>query len=283
MARIAPTITFDPPCSDLRVTVRRWPGGGAVFVFNEGQDVYHGTASATLAGKLHEIELATGLVRAVNVASPSDSRQTIPLTLDGWQSMLLIACPHDVPVASPTAHKVLQSVDLADDWTARVDRQYVAGEHDYEIRQSPQPEFKPAALGCWAEKLGLGADFSGHVTYRRKVNVPESLRGGRLLLDLGDVEYAARVSVDGQKLGCVLWSPWRIELSPLNDRCEFVLEITVSNTLANEITSRRVREAWGERKGPGWPSPYHKRALQFEMDSRGGGLLGPVRLQRATP
>ena len=114
-----------------------------------------------------------------------------------------------------------------------------------------------------------------------RVRLPDSWPGGRLLLDLGGVEYAARVSIDGRPIGCVLWSPWRIELPPLGDRREFTLEIEVANTLANELTSARVREAWAKRTGPGWPSCYHQRALDFEMDSRGGGLLGPVRLELA--
>jgi len=103
----------------------------------------------------------------------------------------------------------------------------------------------------------------------------------RLVLDLGGVEYAVRVRVDGRNVGCVLWNPWRLELPSLAGRSEFELEITVSNTLANELTSRRVRDAWSKRKGPGWPGPYHQRELKFETESRGGGLLGPVCLQRA--
>ena len=47
----------------------------------------------------------------------------------------------------------------------------------------------------------------------------------------------------------MLWSPWRIELPPLKNRREFVLEIEVSNTLANEITSQRVRDAWAQAQG----------------------------------
>jgi hypothetical protein len=172
---------------------------------------------------------------------------------------------------------------LADGWTARVDRQYAVGEHDYEVRQWDKAEFKPVSLGPWATTLGVGKDFSGHATYRRTVKIPEPLRGGRLVLDLGQAEYAAQVRVDGQNVGCVLWNPWRLELPSLEGRSEFELEIAVSNTLANELTSQRVRDAWSKRKGPGWPGPYHKRELGFETESRGGGLLGPVRLQRATP
>jgi len=282
LAGVKPTVGLEPRAAGLRTLVRRWPGGGAAFVFNEGATSYRGTLSVPLEGTLREIEPATGLVRAVG-ASVSEKCRTVPVTLAPWQTMLLVSGSADAPIASPALRKVLRSVDLADGWTARVDRQYVAGEHDFEIQATPQAAFKPAALGRWAEKLSLGRDFSGHVTYRRTVAVPASMTGGRLLLDLGAVEYAARVSIDGHRIGSVLWSPWQIELPPLGNRSEFVLEIEVSNTLANELTSQRVRDAWAKRSGLGWPSPYHEMSLGFERDSRGGGLVGPVRLQLATP
>lgn len=285
LAKIAPTMKCDPPSPDLRVLVRRWPGGGAAFLFNEGQEAYSGAASLKLEGNLHEVEPVTGLTRRVQIARSSDGRRTIPLTLAAGESMLLVSSAQAPPAdaALSAAHKVVQSVELADGWRARVDRQYAVGEHDYEVRPWNKAEFKPAGLGPWATTLGLGEDFSGHVTYRRTVRIPETLRGGRLVLDLGRVEYAVRVRVDVQNVGCALWSPWRLELPPLAGRSEFELEIAVSNTLANELTSQRVRDAWSKRQGPGWPGPYHQRQLKFETESRGGGLLGPVRLQLAAP
>jgi hypothetical protein len=56
--------------------------------------------------------------------------------------------------------------------------------------------------------------------------------------------------------------------------------VRVANTLANELTSERVVKEWAARTGPGWPSPYHERALVFERESHGGGLPGPLRLTR---
>jgi hypothetical protein len=294
VAKIAPTVQLDPPSPDVRVLVRRWPGGGAAFLFNESEKAYTGRVSIALDGTPCEIEPATGLVRAVPILpSPSGrgaggegggktkpANCTISLHMAGWQSVLVVSSPQDASLhAAPSAAtKTVQSVDLSDGWTARVDRQYVVGEHDFEIHPAKNAELKPATLGGWAKSLRLGEDFSGHVTYRRTVSMPESMRGGRLLLDLGRLEYAARVSIDGREIGRVLWSPWRIELPALKNPAEFVLEIQVSNTLANELTSQRVRDAWA-KKPPGWVNQgYHNTALQFERESRGGGLLGPVRL-----
>ena len=78
VAKIAPTVQLDPPSPDIRVLVRRWPGGGAAFLFNEGQKAYAGTASIHLDGKLCEIEPATGLVRGVDVAGASGGRPDDP-------------------------------------------------------------------------------------------------------------------------------------------------------------------------------------------------------------
>ena len=285
LTKIAPTIRCDPPSPDLRVLARRWPSGGAAFLFNEGQEAYSGAASLKFGDNMHEVEPATGLTRPVRIVKSSDAGLTIPLALAAGESMLLVSSSQAQPAgaALPAARKVDRSVELAGGWTARVDRQYSVAEHDYEVRQWDKTEFKPVSLGRWATTLGLGEDFSGHVTYRRKVKIPETARDGRLVLDLGHVEYAARVRVDGRNVGCVLWNPWRLELPSLTGRGEFELEIAVSNTLANELTSQRVRDAWSKRKGPGWPGPYHQRELAFETESRGGGLLGPVRLQLATP
>jgi hypothetical protein len=299
VANVAPTVDLDPVSPDLRVLVRRWPGGGAVFLFNEGEKPYTGRVSIPLDGKLCEVDPTTGVLRAIEnppslstneaegegVRKSEKATQAVVLNLVGAQSMMLVSAAQDAPadVAPPATPKVTQSLDLTDGWAARVDRQYVVGEHDFEIHPTGNPQFKPAALGHWANALGLGEDFSGHVTYRRTVSVPESMRGGRVRLDLGGLECAARVSIDGREVGRVLWSPWRIHLPPLEGRAEFVLEIQVANTLANEITSQRVRNDWSKRKDPGWPSPYNARQIQFEMDSRGGGLIGPVRLQRVAP
>jgi hypothetical protein len=287
LADIVPTAKCEPACSGLRVSLRRWPGGGAMFVFNEGNDDYRGLITFDLDGKLHEVEPATGAIRAVEIADSSDidssgNRQPVPLNLMVGESRLLIASANvHANLAATVSFENSgqeQSIELADGWTASVERQYVVGEHDFEIHPFANAEFQPATLGRWATSLRLGEDFSGHVTYRRTVSVPDSWHGKRLFLTLGGLEYAARVSVDGRPVGCVLWSPWRIELPPPMDHDEFVLDIEVSNTLANELTSQRVRDAWTKRIGPGWPGLYHARALEFEQKARGGGLLGPVSL-----
>jgi hypothetical protein len=287
IAAITPTVQLSTASSNIRVAQRTWTGGGAVFLFNEGQNAYNGTATIELAGKPYQLDPATGVTRRLNYTSLPNGKLSVSLNLAAGESLVLVSQPaQDVPanLAPAATTTVAQSMMLADGWKARVDEQYVVGQHDFEIHPTTNPQFQSVALGRWATTLGLTADFSGHVTYRRTVTLPESMRGGRLMLDLGGLEYAARVKIDGQEVGNVLWAPWQIELPSLGNRTQFTLDIEMSNTLANEITSQRVQNLWASMSGQsGWPSPYNSTELPFEMESRGGGLLGPVKLLLVVP
>ena len=138
-------------------------------------------------------------------------------------------------------------------------------------------EYQPITLGSWNPLVG--PDFSGTVSYRRHVKLPSDWLGKRLRLNLGKLDYAAKARINDQEIGVVLWSPTSLEFTPPKNQTEFVLTIEVANTLASELTSERVQREWSQRHGPGWPGPYHQRALEFEKESRSGGLFGPVKIE----
>jgi len=117
------------------------------------------------------------------------------------------------------------------------------------------------------------------VDYIIPVEIPETWADTALQLETGPIEYAATVFVDNMSVGQMLWPPWRINLPPLAAGPHQIV-LRVANTLANELTSQRATDIWSRKSGPGWPSPYHQRALVFEQESRGGGLQGPVTLTR---
>jgi hypothetical protein len=156
-------------------------------------------------------------------------------------------------------------------------KQVSAGEHDFEFEDRTFDRVPFAQSSVW--KNWLSEDYSGEVEYRFEVDVPGPWAGSPLQLETGAIEYAATVFVDGRKAGTLLWPPWRVTLPPC-EAGKHTIAIRVANTLANELTSERVTQAWAQKSGPGWPSPYHKRALEFERESRGGGIAGPIRIFR---
>lgn len=277
LSAIEPTVRLVPPAPSLRVAVRRWPGGGAAFLFNEGDTAYDGRAGFPLTGEPLEIDLADGTAHALPGAEITDRGTAAPIALGGGESkLILFGRRDDAGTVHPPRGGETRSLAIDEGWEARPSRRHLVGEHDYEIRSEDTGPFQRVELGSW--KAIVGDDFSGRVVYRRVVRVPPGWDRRSLAIDLGRIDFAARVRIDGRDAGIVL-PPRTIAVVPeIGATGEFLLEVEVANTLADELTSARVREAWDRRTGPGWPGPYHARALDFEKDSRGGGLFGPARL-----
>ncbi len=134
-------------------------------------------------------------------------------------------------------------------------------------------EWTQARLGDWREFLG--PHFSGTAEYRCEFNVPEEIAGTEAAIDLGRVRYVARVRLNGQEIGRRAWVPYRLEVSGLLQPNTNVLEVEVTNTLADQALRPDVLEMMQAR---GWRNVYRLRAENFEKDSLGGGLLGPLTL-----
>ncbi len=109
--------------------------------------------------------------------------------------------------------------------------------------------------GDWSQ-VGVLRDYSGAAWYRRDLDLAEV--AGRTWVDLGAVGATALVRLNGEDIGTLLSTPWRLELTGRLRPGRNRLEIRVSNTLANHY--RTV------------PTRYHGDLVS--------GLLGPVRLLR---
>ncbi|MEO7600351.1 MAG: glycosyl hydrolase, partial [Opitutus sp.] len=141
--------------------------------------------------------------------------------------------------------------------------------------------------------------FSGSATYRRPLTVPvDWLKSGRrVFLDLGRVEIAAEVRLNGQDLG-VLWKPpFQVDVTRQLRAGENTLEIRVTNLWSNRLIGdeslpRTDGYAMRADRMPAWyvknePMPAGPRSTFttynfFETDRtlQPSGLLGPVTLQQ---
>lgn len=273
-----PVLICDPPHRELRATARDLTNGEAIyFVFNEGLTPYRGRLVLHEQGSLRRFLPQTGRIELLHTASMTDGGQAADVAIEGMESLLIHAGVRSEPASSQAKTTTPPSwQELREGWMLRPLQRHLVGEHDFEIRPCDStPPVSLERLGPWAPQLT--ADFSGRAEYRTTLEIPTEWANRPLVLDLGKVEYACEVYIHERPIGKILWRPWRITLPPLTTG-KHALSIVVSNTLANELTSDRVRNEWSRKKGPGWPSPYHERALRFEMESRGGGLFGPVRL-----
>jgi len=270
---VTPLLALAPMCRGVRVAARQLKDRRIVVVFNEGQSEYLGSMAAA-GTNVAELDLMTGEITRGIVEGQRVSVDLAP----GETRAFLFSHSRTRIGRQCLKGQSRITIDPAE-IRAVAGKQIVVGEHDFEIRRHTFERVPLNQSAVW--KTWLGADYSGEVDYEFVVNVPKAWSGSRLQLETGPLEYAATVLVDGTKAGHLLWSPWRLVL-PQCGTGPHTITLRVANTLANELTSDRVIRTWAEKKGPGWPSPYHQRALEFERESRGGGISGPVQVTRMT-
>ena len=266
-----PLLDLDPRCRDVRVAARQLTDQRMVVVFNEGGVAYRGSMGAPGAG-VSELDLMGGTITRATVHG-----KQVPLDLAAGETRAFLFSHSRPRFARPG--RVGQERITIDPGEIRAvsGKQIVVGEHDFEIRKHTFGHLSLNQSASW--KTWLGEDYSGEVDYEFILKVPEAWVGSHLQLETGPLEYAATVYVDGKRAGHLLWTPWQVVLPKCGAGSQ-TITIRVANTLANELTSARVSKEWDQKKGPGWPSPYHKRALEFERESRGGGISLPVQIMR---
>ena len=158
---------------------------------------------------------------------------------------------------------------LADGWTLRPLLQVHAEKSDYEMIALTTPA-QPTNLGDWRQQLG--DDFSGDALYVTEFHSPTA---GPAVIDLGDVRYAASIRLNGRKPQAKFMPPFRFEVKL--KRGQNRLEVTVSNTLANCLSTPTVAERFQVIIPK---CPYEERQRRFEKDSLESGLFGPVTVCR---
>ena len=155
-------------------------------------------------------------------------------------------------------------------------------------------------LMSWMESDEAGIKyFSGTATYVKRISIPAALLGqGKVLaLDLGAVEVIAEVRLNGKDLG-ILWKPpFRVDITPVAQPGENILEVAVTNLWPNRLIGDEQFppdaeynpggpiKAWPQWLIEGKPRPVPQRVTfttwqHWTKDSAllPSGLLGPVRL-----
>ena len=115
-----------------------------------------------------------------------------------------------------------------------------------------------------------GRHFSGTATFTAKF---EGRKGETVVLDLGDVEFAADVFVNGRKVRTLWGHPYRCEIGAFVKDGDNELRVDVTSTWFNRLAydsalPEKDRKTWTISAPPKGTPP------------RPAGLLGPVTLRR---
>jgi hypothetical protein len=147
------------------------------------------------------------------------------------------------------------------------------------------PDVQAGELVSWTNFGGEAVKiFSGTARYTISFQEPEGHAGG-WLLDLGRVCESANVKLNGKELGTLICLPFQITIPENRMEKENILEIEVSNLMANRIADL-------DRHGVKWKKFYNVNFPPRRRENRGpdglfdasgwlpreSGLLGPVKL-----
>jgi hypothetical protein len=190
-------------------------------------------------------------------------RTTVPLRLDAYDAVFVVfrkpagtqsrSLPVPVEIRMPVPEGA---------WTVA----FFAG------RGAPE-KITVERLASWTDNADRGVKyFSGTAAYSRTVQAPAEWfqKGGRLMLDLGDVKNVAQVAVNGKDLGIVWKAPFRIDVTGALKPGANAVEVKVTNLWVNRLIGDQQPDA--EKK-------YTYTTQQFyKADSPllPSGLLGPV-------
>ena len=117
--------------------------------------------------------------------------------------------------------------------------------------------------------------FSGTASYRTSLAVPKAWLGSgqRVLLDLGEVDVMAQVSINGKPAGGLWKAPYQADITALVKPGQNIVEVKVTNLWANRLIGDAAADG-------GTPTTF----TTFKPYARPGaklmpsGLLGPVRV-----
>ena len=248
-------------------------GGDIYFVDSRADHAIDFTATFRVTGRAPELwEPATGQVQPVSYRIGNTST-AIPLHLEAYGTVFVVfRRPATVPALQlPEQHET--SVTSLDD----------ALNHDWSVSFQPGRGAPEAAsfdqLRSWSESPDYGIRyFSGTATYSKSIEIPASVlaHGARLWLDLGAVHELAAVAVNGQYLG-VLWkTPYKVEITNAVHAGSNQLVIEVTNLWVNRLIGDR--QPWALRKYTFTDfNPYRANSPLLPA-----GLLGPVRLDTSS-
>jgi len=265
---------------ELRLAVRDLGDLQVAFLMNESQEPIHFELEIVRDQpvSLEQWDPVTGERELLAMHGEVAEITRVPFRMRAGESALLVLDPDTQPEIP--AHKVrklsqpviIEVLDEPERVYIVSDYRIIDGDVDVRTGQSAEREL-PSRIGSW-DDLDL-IDFSGTVAYEFTFTIAPEYLAGPVYLDLGTVQYAARVVLNETELPLYGWPPFVHNVTRALQQGENRLRVEVTNTLANQCCKESVVH---EARDRGWFNTYFERSLPMMSESLPSGLLGPVRL-----
>jgi hypothetical protein len=286
---------IDPPAGvEVRFLHRRLPDSDIYFVSNAKDQALTVRAAFRISGKAAELwDPVSGRSRPAGYRVEK-GRTVVDIPFDPFGSTFVLFREAGAQARALRATDSRQLADLSADWLVTF----------------PPNRGAPAKMRLdRLRNLSLEADpgvkyFSGTARYTRKLGISKTWLkdGGRLKLDLGQVEVIAEVLVNGRSAGTTWTAPYRLDITDLVRPGNNKIEVQVSNLWVNRVVGDRQpgvtkrisfthedaaslgleqKRSVFDRVGPGG-TPFGGTPYTADTPLPASGLIGPVRLIRET-
>ncbi|WP_298468954.1 glycosyl hydrolase [uncultured Erythrobacter sp.] len=274
-------------------TQRRVAETDVFFLLNLGEEAAEYDLSFDVGGKAPELwDPVTGAIRPMPAKLNADGRTEVQIDMLAGQSAFLVFDPAN-PFAEQNAVAIKTEQELTGPWTIAFDLFY----------SDADPFDAPALFDLRSSEIDEIRHFSGKATYTHTFDWSGdvSATNDRLLLELGQVEVAATVTLNGVGLGTLWTPPYALDVTKAIRPGENVLEIEVANLWVNRLIGDAgledtsgfvVADRWPKNDMVKWYSdneplpPGPRRTFTTQSFFKEGdplvpsGLIGPVQLQR---
>lgn len=240
--------------------------GDIYFISNQSENPVDINPSFRVAGKLPELwNPLTAEIRLLPEFTCADGVTTVPVRLEGFESSFIIFRKKGTPVKTTARNYPVKEVlaTVTSPWQV-----------DFEKgKRGPEEAVTFSALQDWTESTDPSIRyFSGKAIYTNRITLDE-LPQKALYLDLGKVMVMAKVKINGQYVGGVWTTPYRLPVGDFLRKGENLIEVEVVNNWRNRLI--------GDASLPEKERGTWTNVNPWNADSplQSSGLIGPVEIQ----
>lgn len=240
--------------------------GDIYFISNQSETPVDINLSFRVAGKLPELwNPLTAEIRLLPEFTCADGVTTVPVRLEGFESSFIIFRKKGTPAKTTARNYPVKEVlaTVSSPWQV-----------DFEKgKRGPEEAVTFPALQDWTESTDPSIRyFSGKAIYTNRITL-DKLPQKALYLDLGKVMVMAKVKINGQYVGGVWTTPYRLPVGDFLRKGENLIEVEVVNNWRNRLI--------GDASLPEKERGTWTNVNPWNADSplQSSGLIGPVEIQ----
>ena len=226
-AAIPANLRFGGDAADLVFVQRRIEGRTATFVYNRGEAGRQITVALPAVGGVTRWNAIDGTMAPVSAGAVGQTTE-MPLSLAAGESVLLVLDPDAQPAITAPPIPVGRLALPVDGWWLRVD--------GHVMRKPYIHDFGPTALKDWRQIPEL-TYFAGTGTYSQSIAVDPAwlTKGTKIMLDLGQVQDVATVTINGRNLPPLFSAPFRIDVTGMLRAGKNDFGIAIANVPQNGV------------------------------------------------